>query len=379
MCPMKKTKLLPFALLPLLLLACGNEGETQVNLRFGTLIGNRAEDKVTHVSQIQWVKKSVLNRLVSEEDNFLLLLHGSADTCTCYTEWHDTILSRFSKAHNLLIYGITLEELESDSEYYGLDRGQGYDTLAVFANGKVKYQHNTAQSDDPFVTDYVKFVEWMEKRIKYPVIYTVNEEILDGFYGGNEGFTIYFGRDTCPDCTYLNRTALRSFIDNHSIQEPNFFYIDFDPYRPSQTDPDYEEKMVVYQAKKDKYGLSWSEDNPAGYGTGAFPTVFYVNPNGDESFFPGDVIEAAGVFYNESFDKDTGAIKGSYFTKERYDAASASYLTYLKDSKVETKYYEGVVIEEGKGAKGDAKKDLLRPYEEPIFNALLEYCVGNKI
>ena len=373
MCAMKKSHLLPFALLPLLLVACGNEEQPQVSLRLGTLIGNRAEDKVTHLSQITWIKKSVLTRLVNDEENFLLLLHGSADTCTCYTEWHDTILSRYSKSHNLLIYGITLAELETDSEYYGLDRGQGYDTLAIFSNGKVKYQHNTAKSDDPFVTDYAQFVAWMEKRVKYPVLFTVDEEILDGFYEGNEGFTVYFGRDTCPDCTYLNRTGLRSFIDSHSIKEPNFFYIDFDPYRPSPSDPDYEERMVAYQAIKDKYGLSWSEDNPAGYGTGVFPTVYYVNPDGES--FSGDVIEAAGVFYNESFDKETGKVTGSYFTKERYDAASSSYLTYLKDSKVETKYYEGVVVEGSKEAKGDAKKDLLRPYEEPIFNALLEYCV----
>ena len=227
MCAMKSSRLLPFALLPLLLFSCGGESDTRVSLRFVTLIGTRSEDEVTHVSQIKWIKKSVLTQLVDKAENFVLLLHGSADTCTCYTEWHDTILARYAKAHKTLIYGIGLDEFESDTEYYGLQRGLGFDTLAIFENGKAKYQHTTAQSDDPFVTNYAKFSAWMEDRVKDPVIFTVNEEILDGFYEGNEGFTVYFGRDTCGDCSYLNRTGLRSYIDSHDIKEPNFFYIDF--------------------------------------------------------------------------------------------------------------------------------------------------------
>lgn len=375
---MKKTRLFSLAILPLLLLSCGGEAETQVPLRFGTLIGTRAEDQITHVSQIKWVKKSVLTSLVSKEENFILLLHGSSDTCTCYTEWHDTILARYAKAHKTLIYGIGLEEFESDSEYYGVQRGVGFDTLAIFSQGKVKYQHTTQKADDPWVNDYGQFSMWMEKRVKDPVIFTVDETILDGFYEGNEAFTIYFGRDTCGDCSYLNRTGLRSYIDSHAIAEPNFFYIDFDVYRFKRSDcasdEEYEEKQAIYQGKKDKYGLSWSEDNPAGYSTGAFPTVFYVNPDGES--FTGDVIEAAGVFYNESASNDM--VKGSYFTQERYEAASSSYLGYLKESKVERKYYEGIAIPGGSqvAPHSDAEKDLLRPYEEPIFNALMDYCVG---
>lgn len=370
---MKKKNALFLTLLPLLLLSCGSSDNGPVSLRFGTLIGTQEDDAITHVSQIKWIKKSVLTRLVNQEENFLLLLHGSSDTCTCYTTWHDEILARYAKAHHSLIYGITLSEFESDAEYYGLDRGEGYDTLAIFEKGKAKFQHNTAKETDPFVSSYGEFSLWMEKRVKDPVIFTVNEEILDGFYEGNEAFTIYFGRDTCGDCSYLNRTALRTYIDSHSVKEPNFFYLDFDPYRPASDDPDAEAKWLIYQEKKDKYGLSWSEDNPAGFDTGAFPTIFYVNPDGES--YCGDVIEAAGVFYNESI-ADDGSVGSAYFTKERYDAASSSYLGYLYESNLTTKYFDDIKVAGDSKTRGDAKKDLLRPYEEPIFTALLDYCVG---
>ena len=376
---MKKSRLLLFALSPLLLLSCGNGEDPLVPLRFGTLIGTQADDPIDHTSQIAWIKKSGLASLVNNEENFLLLLHGSADTCTCYTEWHETILSRYAKQHKALIYGIRLDELESDPEYYGLERVVGADTLAVFANGKLKYQHTTAKSDDPFVTDYGSFSSWMEKRVKDPVIFTVNEEILDGFYEGNEAFCIYFGRDTCNDCTYLNRHDLRTYIDSHDIKEPNFYYLNFDNFKVAPEEyvaqDEANRDKEYYQAMKDKYGLSLQEDNPAGIGAGMFPTIFYVNPDGVS--YNGDVIEAAGVFYNETI--TDGKVSGSYFTKERYDAASSSYLGYLKESKVEKKYFEGEVIPDAGSPRGDAKKDLLRPLEAPIINALLDYCVGNKI
>ena len=365
---MNAKRLIPLTLLALTALsACGgNEQSKPVKMRFGSLIGNRDDDLIEGTSQMKFIKKSVLTRLVQDKENFLLLLHGSEDTCSCFTTWHDTVFAPYVKRHKLLVYAITLSEFETDTEYYGLKRVMGYDTLAVFKDGAMAHQACTDQQNAPFVQEPNYFSSWMKQRVEDPEIFYVNEEILDEYYAGNESFTVYFGRDTCGDCSYLNRTALRAYLDRVDIAEPNFFYIDFDVYRPSRDDPEREAKMVAYQEKKDKYGLSVSEDNPAGYGEGAFPSVYYVQPDG--ASYTGDVIEASGVFYNETI-KDGKALD-SYFTKKRYDSEEP-YLGYLRESNLATKWLDDLTFAQ----EGD-RHDLLAPYEEPIFNVLLDYAVG---
>lgn len=374
---MPNKRLLPFLCLPLALgalFSCGEQERTgPVNLRFGTMIGTHDWDPIDNTSQLTFIKKSKLNQLVQSETNFLLLLHGSADTCSCYTTWHNEILAPYIKRNKLLVYAITLQEFESDSEYYGLKRINGYDTLAVFEAGKAIFQKSTDVETDPFVTTYSGFAEWMTKRTQNPKIFYVNEELLDEYYKGNESFTIYFGRDTCGDCAYLNRTALSAYLDKHDNLAQNFLYIDFDAFRPQRGDEDYDQKMVIYQEKKDHYGLSWSEENPAGYSSGAFPTVYFVNPDGHS--FTGDVIEASGVFYNESIDAE-GVVHDTYFSKERYESASDTYLAYLAETNLTRKWIDDVSFAEAEDKSRTAWHDLLAPYEEPLFNALLDYSVG---
>lgn len=376
---MPRNHALPFLFLPLLLaglFSCqGNEEAKPVNLRFGTLIGNHDYDPISGTSQLTFIKKSKLNQLVASGDNFLLLLHGSSDTCTCFTNWHNQVLAPYIKHNKLLVRAITLTEFESDTEYYGLKRVAGYDTLAVFEKGKAVFQKTTDNETDPFVTTYSGFAEWMGKRTQNPQIFYVDEELLDEFYASNEDFTVYFGRDTCGDCGYLNRTALASYLDTHQALEKNFLYIDFDAYRPSRGDDGYEEAMVHYQEMKDKYGLSYDAENPAGYGKGAFPSVYYVHPDGHS--YKGDVIEASGVFYNDSVGED-GKVKDSYFTKERYESGKDTFLTYLADSELTTKWFDDLSLLKESEASND-RHELLSPYEEPIFNALLEYAVGGSL
>ncbi|MCR5348139.1 MAG: hypothetical protein K6E59_00810 [Bacilli bacterium] len=363
---------LPLLFLPLLLGAvssCSSQGEnpTAVPLRYGNLIGNRASDPYSRLGNLRFIKKSALARLAQDKENFLLLLHGSEDTCSCFTTWHETVFSPYVKRHRLLVYAITLEEFETDTEYYGIKRVLGYDTLCVFKEGALAYQACTDDQASSFVTSAPYFAEWMEKRTVNPKIFYVNEEILDSYYLGNEAFTIYFARETCGDCAYLQRTSLTQYIDTHSIVDKNFFIMDFDPYRPSRGDPDYDAKMAIYQEKKDKYGLSESEDNPAGFSTGAFPTVYYVQPDGEN--FTGDVIEAAGVFYNDTIKE--GKVAATYFTKARYEEAKSSYLGYLDEKEVATKWLDELTL-----STEGTRHDLLAPYEGKIFEALLDYSIG---
>ena len=368
---MKRFLPLFLTLLPLTCLnACGSSDNAgvRVDITFGTLIGNAEEIGEDPTSHLTWIKKSVLNRLIADKENFLLLLHGSADTCTCYTDWHNKVLAPYIKRNKLLVYAITLQEFESDENYMGLQRISGSDTLAIFNDGKVRYQHTTQDESDPFVTTPSAFASWLGERSTNPSIYYVDSEILDGFYEGNSPFTIYYGRDTCPDCSYLRRTLLKDYLAKNATYDKNLLYFNFDVFRPSRDDEDYSLKMSQYKEAKIKYGLGQSEDNPAGMGEdGVFPTIYYVNPDGEKR--TGDVIEAAGVFFNETID-DNGVINDSYYTKERYDSAKNSYLSYLAEANLEHPYFDGMIAPDG-----ETRYERLTPFTKPVFEALLDYSV----
>ena len=365
-------------LLPLLLsglFSCTPQAEDPAvaNLDFGTLIGTSQNDEVNPRSQVKWIKSSRLATLVKQKSSFILLLHGSSDTCSCYVGWHANIAA-YAKAHNALIYGIDLDELESGTEYYGLQRVASYDTLAVFKDGAVLHQQTTEDQSDPFAHDYATLSDWLRKRTNDAKIYYVNEALLDAYYQGSRAFTVYFGRDNCGDCAYLSTTGLRDYLNSHERVDDCFFYIDFDAYRPTANpteEPDlYQEQSSAYAEKKAKYGLEESEGNPMGFDYGVFPTVYHINPDGYS--FKGDVIEAAGVFYNERVDRTSGEVSEIYFSKQRYESAKGSYLQYLgpEGANLEKPYMENLVLDPSKD-----RHEQLKPYETPFFNALLDYAV----
>ena len=373
---MKKKAL--FLTLPLVLLlpSCGENNSSpqpviptpteKVLLDFGTYIDTEESSPVDYFSQVQVIKRSFLNRLVSEkyQSNFVLLLHGSGDTCPCYTNWHHRILSPYVKQHKTLVYLITLAEFETDPDYLGLKMVDGSETLAIFQNGKVAYQYTSPDSDtDPWMNDYATFAAWMDQRTYDAQIYTVSEEQLDSYYQGNEPFTVYFGRMKCGDCSYLTRTGLRTYLEGKTTTalREQFLFYDFDAIRDAGD-------MDAYQQKKNKYGLAEEYEgqpiNPSGYGTGAFPTIFHVTPDG--SSFYGDVIDAAGVFYNEGIGE--GHISGSYYTAERFEEAKDTYLSYVKD--IDPNILEGLKVDSTL-----ERHEALKAYEEPLFKALLDHSL----
>ncbi len=355
----KNAFLLPILLLPALF-ACGNENESSpVKLDMGTTVG--LNEAVTLRSHLTFVKKSKVNQLVADKGNFILLVHGAADTCTCYSDFHEKVLVPYVKHHKALIYAIDLEEFESDGQYLGITRVVGSDTLAIFENGLAKFQRTTENLADKWVSEYATFNDWMRERAVDAKIFYIDEATLDSYYGKNDSFTIYFGLENCPDCRYLNRTGLRTYLQSHAVTEANFFYLDMAPFWGDQD---------LKAEKMAKYGLSYSEDNPIGFEKGFVPTVFYVNPDGIH--LKGDVVEAAGVFYNERLTDDI--IGHTYFTAARLEDGKKTYMSYLANSSLEHKVIDGLQVDALKGA--DDWHDAVAPFEEPIFAALLDYAIG---
>ena len=391
---MKKIKLntLLLPLFSMCLLSSCNENVdnvTQVHIDIGTLIDMSKEIK--NDSHMKKVKYEEVEELISEEKNFLLLVHSTVNFCSCYHDWHDNILAPYIKKHNLQVYFLDYQDIENKEEEgkWGLKLYSNHETLAIFEKGKLKYQNDNKDQDKPWVNSYEAFSSWMDARITYPRMLEVNLNLLDKMYTSEEKseFTIYFGRGGCSDCSYLEDTSITSYFRNNDNTSP-LYYIDTNVegirlvkdeegklYGPSSEENAsiyQKEAMVQYTKFKEDYGLSYSQTNPMGYGEGYFPTIYHINPDGINK--NGSVIDTGGVFYNDDFDYDSQTITASYFDETKPSMEQFEYL-----NNVSTKVLQGkrVELEKGNLSKRDYYHQSNRPYVEPILNALLDWCIKN--
>ena len=344
------------------LASCGNTPDTSpAQLDFGTKewLNKKTETR----SHMTFIKRSKLDQLVSDQSSFILLVHGAADTCTCYTEFHDECIAPYVQYHDALIYAIELDEFETGKDYFGVERIVGVETLAIFRDGQLAFQHTNQDETDPWGYKYTAFANWMNERVVDAKFFYVSMDFLDSFYAGDQDFTVYFGLENCPDCRYLNRTGVRKYLRSHEIVEENFFYFDMAPFWSTENG--------TRQEIMAKYGLSDADpDNPLSFDRGYVPTIFYVHPDG-VNYYGDGLVEAAACFYNESIVE--GKITHTYFTAERLEAGKNTFMSYLVESNVANKVIDGIEI----GLVDKAKKhDALARYEEPILNALLDYAIG---
>ena len=386
---------LPFLCFPLLF-SCGNniDSVSKVNIDMGTLIG--MDDEIKNDSHMIKISYDEVNTLVSEKKNFILLVHSTVNFCSCYAEWHDNILSPYIKKHNLLVYFLDYQDISKKEEQFGLKLFSNHETLGIFENGTLKYQNDNVEQNKPWVTSKESFEAWMDARISYPRMLKIDKTILDSLYEkkltGVLEFTIYFGLGGCPDCSYLEETSITSYFRANDNTSP-LFYIDTGvlgirkvadengkEYGPSvnpngsKIEQEYQ-KQAKDQWEKFKldYGLSESSSNPMGYGTGYIPTIFHINPDGISK--NGNVIDAGGVFYNDTFDASTSTITASYFNKER---VKLDQFEYLKD--VDVKVLEGLKVDYQRKENQSERNfyhESNRSYVEPIVYSLLDWCIKN--
>ena len=361
--PMKKPCLF-FGVVCLLstLASCGGNSSTfqPVLLDLGTMIGTQKEDEVDPSSQLKKISYPELATLIAEKGNFLFLLKGSDDFCECWHTLHDDCLVPYVKAKHLLIYTMDLSAFEKETERYGIPRYANHDTLALFQDGKLAASINNAE-DEAWGKDPKVFNDWMVRHVSTPKVFTVNQAQLDGLYEGTAPNgekvsrpALYYFRASCPDCSYLSRVDLKDYFSKRDTASQPLYAFDADAWK---VDPE------SYQAKKDAYGLSQTEENPLGYGTGAFPTILSIIPNAGEKI---SSIDQMGVFYNEKIENDV--IASSYFTAERGSHPEAGFhgaLSYA--SNVSPNILEGRTA-----PAGSSIHERLSSLTHPLVSALLD-------
>ena len=287
----KKALAIPFFLVPALF-SCQIDQVEKVDIPFGTDVGQNA--KIEDYSHLVRIDGTQLAKLVSDKENFILIAHSSVEVdCTCWSEWHDSILVPYIKKHRLLVYLIDMDQLAE--EKYGLKLNSAYATLGIFKEGVLKHQNGTANQSSTFVTSYTDFADWMNYRIGHPQMFFVSLDQLNAKYNANAPFTVYFSRSSCGDCSYFSNNYLKEYLATNKNLEESFIldcdvegirYVrgeDGKLYSPSDKEDANAYQKQAYQQWsnfKADYGLAYSENNPAGWNSGYVPTLYHINPTG---------------------------------------------------------------------------------------------------
>ncbi len=375
----KSPLLLSLAFLLIGLCSCNPSLEKidKVVLDNGTIEFDSATLSANQKSHMREIDLPTLNDMVEEKRNFLLLVGNQFD-CSCWTSFHNEVLVPYLLENHLLLSWIPYQENQEALQKLGLQLSSAHETLAIFQEGEVAYQHTTADSVSSWVKDAKTFASWMDARIEAPRLLSLSLEQLDQKYSGREDFSILFSRSTCGDCTFLERFDLKEYFQNNlkPVKIPeNFLYVlncdqvgiryvkddQGNIHSPSSSSSVYAEMaQSQWEAFKEEYGLASSAGNPAGWGEGFVPTIYHIHPNSGEK--KGDVIDFSGVFYNETV--ENGIISESYFTQERLSSIS---LDYLSSSSLAPKVLTGAQVDASL-----PRHEALQALESPILTLLLD-------
>ena len=273
-----------------------------------------------------------------------------ADTsCGCWSEFRPIINAYISENHIDCLF-FKYSEFKDVISKYGVNATKGNTSFIIYQEGQVKVQiksdsGNTLKNK----SDFYKFMEGM---VKLPKLYFIEEKNYTDVT--DDGAIIYFERSGCSDCTYLNPTVLANYVKKHPDMN-NIYVLDCQTWLDN-LDP------VEYQAKKNRYGLSSTNNPDFGYDTGVYPYFSYVK---------GGRFLSGAVAFNDTVEKVNNkyVVTNSFYTNERLPE-----LGYLNN--VGTKVIKGLELSSSdindNGEWLSWSRDSAVKYYEPIIDAFLD-------
>lgn len=287
-----------------------------------------------HAESLTTVSYGVLKEKVDSKENFMLTVQYS-DNCGC---WSDSkpIIERYIKEKHVNVYHIKLEELDGNNNRFGIDIISGNVTFAIFKDGAVKSSTTTKEDS---LKIYDSFVSYVESVIQLPKMYFVNLDDVNGLYSNGEKNIVYFARNGCGDCTYVNGSGLKNWSANTKEYAKKIYILDCDKVPERYQEDGKTVDPVKWQNFKHKYGLSNLNNPTYGYDTGYVPTFLLVQGDGTTTNYL-----SGCVVFNDKVEK---AEDGSYYvTNSYYTDERLPNLQYI-DSSVKTKVLKGMKLESG--------------------------------
>lgn len=259
-----------------------------------------------------------LVKKIEGKESFLLLIYEANNTCTCWYRYEES-LTRLLKKENLLIYGIDPSEFGGGKETYGLKYKSGEENLVIFGDGEILNQRSTNGVDDTFV-DYENVSTWLMEQIKPSDMLRIKKSQLDSLFeeSATSSFLVYFGRESCGDCAYVNTSFL---YDYNSKEHAVSYYLDCDEVGirfESEEDKAAGKVGSIWQNFKDNYGLSEAKNEELGYGEGYVPS-FIVYNKGNVHDGASALIKDMCVTFNDVLEEREGRyfISDTFYREDR--------------------------------------------------------------
>lgn len=328
---MKKSLLFLSLFTALTMASCGESTDTS---KIALDYGYDYKNDIVVIDELEIGYSSLVNLIDNQESFVLLIFHNR--TCDCWEDF-SPLAVQFMNKYNLRFYAFDNALLEGEDNY-GIYRGtDAMPGICFFRRGTLIRQSIYGKLDinhRKFFKDYDALESYMFDNIYLPKMYFIDKESLDTKITNNEDFSLYVGRGECPDCQRVNKKVIYAWNDANTTVSKSMYIFDIDPYyakKPTEGDPEYEEKYAKYLAYlefKTTYGLSEAGNENFGYGTGYVPT-FQVRK--------GSTINDMITVLNDSFNADK--VVSSYFNATRISNSPIlrnTGDTYLFDGKVLT-------------------------------------------
>lgn len=268
---MKKLAVVLLAIPALLITSCQNQGvdKSKVAIDYGYI----RQTPFTDISQFGELSYEKLSGLISQKESFVLVIFGSR-TCGCW-EHFSPLLVQYANEYHVQVKVIDANTLEGKKSFGLYAVYDQMPSIAFFRRGKFVRQtvyYKLDENNRRMFSHYDEFVEYMNKNIYLPKMYYLDKEVLDNKISSGEEFSLYVARGECGDCKAINYNTLYTWSDKNKVASKELYIFDIDPWRPARDDPDYDEKMVIYNAIKTEYGLSEEGSAEFGWDTGYVPT-----------------------------------------------------------------------------------------------------------
>ncbi len=371
------------------------ENDSPILLPYGNLFDSSLKEeeafkKLTYSGFSSMVKEK--NDSSANYDSFFLVVRGSSQSCLCWINVREN-LARYMKKNNLLTYLLTLsDDFVADGkerDYKGLNLKRGEQTIAIFENGALKYQMNLTEGSE-YSKDYEKFEAYLDSHLKVGNVLYISKKQLDALYQQGDGapsFVVGFTRNSCPDCTYINRHRLKEIASSEEYNVSYLFDCDTEGVRlykgEEAKENGSENAKIAYQnwiTFKNDHGLSDVENKELGYKEGYVPTWTCNLPGLSTKI---ESIKDMFVWGNDSIIKngDIYEVATTYFDGSR-EHAFLSDKSILDKSKVNKTNLKGLEVPKSElnliGETPYWTHEASSKYEDPLLTAFFNYYCSKK-
>lgn len=250
-------------------------------------------------SSITLTSYAELEVLVTGDSTFLIVIGN--ESCSCTTVFMPFV-EDFVEAFGVPFYYLEYTKLLNQEEKFGLPVVvPNIPVLGIFDAGELHayraYNVNNSSQNSMFES-YEGLTTYLADYVTIsPSMNFINKTELDALFLGSDNFILYFGRHSCPDCTYAFDSFFRPYLEAHP-DAPTIYGFEVEKEGVwNNVDRNNTPGWVDF---KNDYGLSNVVNEAFGYWTGYVPTWMYIEANGTSIAEDPSIIKDMIVVYNDT-------------------------------------------------------------------------------